>query len=121
MQKNQLNSTEFENHLSNFETVSLELKYPSSSFDEIYMQLLNLKKKISTQTRVIICASISGVSETDMKFQKDTNIEIIRLDKTVTKIAGGIQNNGGSFSGCLSLTHISIPSSVTEIGDFAFN
>ena len=45
--KSRLSSTEFENHLRNFETASLEIKYPSSLFDSIYKQLCNLKKKIS--------------------------------------------------------------------------
>lgn len=52
--KNQLWSIEFENHLTNFGAVSFEIKYPSSTFDNIYAQTLNLKNKINERTRIII-------------------------------------------------------------------
>lgn len=72
--KNLLISSEIENHLSNIETVSIKLIYPSSSFDTIYSQLNNLKSKLVSRTKIIINILISGIRETDMKFSQDTNV-----------------------------------------------
>ena len=94
--------------MNNFKTVLFELKYQgqSSSFDDIYNQLLDLKKRISV--------FITGITKTDTKFRNDKNIEFIRLDRTITLITDQ------SFEGCSSLTQITIPSSVTKIGSYAF-
>ena len=118
--KSQLISTEFENLLSDFESVSLEIKYPSSLFNNIYSQSVDLKRKtiISKPPRIIISIFITGITETDKKFRDDKNVGIIRIDRTVQKIRGWLFQ--GSFDGCSSLTQIIIPSSITEIGNFAF-
>ena len=119
--KDRLNSAEFKNLLSNFETVSLEIEYPSSVFDIIYNQLLNLKTEVSTKTKIIISVYINGIEQkTDKKFIKNENIGIIRFGKTVKTITEGRSHDQGSFFYCSSLTLISIPSSVTSIGDYAF-
>ena len=113
--KNLLNSNAFENHLTNFDTVSIKLNYPSSSFVGIYGQLLNLKAKLSSRTKFVISVFISGISGTDHKFEHDTNVENIELDNTITSI----QSN--SFAGCSSLKQITIPSSITSVGDNIFS
>ena len=119
--KDRLNSAEFKNLLSNFETVSLEIEYPSSVFDIIYNQLLNLKTEVSTKPKIIISVYINGIEQkTDKKFIKNGNIGIIRFGKTVKTITEGRSHDQGSFFCCSSLTLISIPSSVTSIGDYAF-
>lgn len=92
---NLLDSTDFIEILRHFSEISLELKYPSDTFQAIYDHLLN-KYKIS----VLIC----GINETDEKFYCDENISFVRFDSSVRSIEGS--NDGvcceGSFEGCCS-------------------
>ncbi|KAK8883615.1 hypothetical protein M9Y10_042709 [Tritrichomonas musculus] len=109
-------------YLTNFENISIELKYPSVSFDKNYESVLKLKYK--TGERIKISIFISGVTKTDMKFRNDENIDSVVFDTDVKVISGeqlGFRyTGGGSFCECSSLTRITIPSSVTSIGDYAF-
>ena len=113
--KRLLNSSGFENHLGNFETISIKSIYPSSSFDNIYNQIIDLKSKLSTRTAIIFKVFISGTSEIDEKFSHYSNVDIIEIDKTVTSI----KNN--SFNKCSSLKKLTIPSSIKSIENKALD
>lgn len=110
-----LSSPNFTKLLNNFTMAIIELKYPSQHFQSMYDQLLRAQTK-----NVKICAFISGITKTDMKFREDKNIYSIVLDNTVTAVSGGDSGNRGSFNKCSSLTNITLSDTVTTIGSFSF-
>ena len=81
-----INSSEFSEHLHNFNEVSIEVKYPSSTFRTIYDQLLSMKRLDNQRIKVRIF--ISGISETDMEFRNVKNVNSIILDKSVSVLKG---------------------------------
>lgn len=72
-------SSEFCEKLLKFDYISIELKYPDESFDNIYSQILNLK-------RINISIFISRINETDMKFQRNKSINSVIIGPPVTKV-----------------------------------
>ena len=122
-----IDSNEFNEHINKFENVEVEIKYPTKSFESIYEEVLNIKKK--HEERIIINILINGIKDTDMKFRYDENIDSIIIGNDVLKIAGepvyisrtySFAGGGGSFCKCSSLKQITISSSVTEIGIASF-
>ena len=109
-------------YLKYFRSVSIELLYPSASFEKNYESILSHNDK--NEEEIEISIFISGISKTDMKFRNDKNIQSVRLDTNVKEISGeklGFEfTGGGSFCECLSLNRFFIPSSVTSIGKYAF-
>ena len=74
--------------------------------------------KDANKTKIKISIFITGIEKTDQEFRNNKIIDIVRIDSSVKEI----KSNGfnGSFEGCSSLTQITIPSSVTSIGESAF-
>lgn len=72
-------SSEFCEKLFKFDYISIELKYPDESFDNIYSQIENLK-------RINISIFISRINETDMKFQRNKSINSVIIGPPVTKV-----------------------------------
>ena len=117
LNENQIfNKEEFLNQVNNFECIFIEVKYPSSVFESIYNKLMNLKKSKIPKLKIAIF--ITGIEATDQHFHGNSDISYVTLDKCVTNIQS--RGSDGSFDGCESLEYISIPSSVTQIGDNSF-
>ena len=117
-----IENKEISEKLNKFKTISIELKYPSETFEEVYKEVLELKK--DNKEVILINILINGLCNTDKKFRNNKNIHSVQFDNSVTGIYGeriGFKNSGGgSFYGCSSLTQVTIPSSVTSIGDYSF-
>ncbi|KAK8834314.1 hypothetical protein M9Y10_000521 [Tritrichomonas musculus] len=115
---------ELNEYLRYFRKVSIELLYPSATFDKNYESILKLNNE--TEERIEVNIFIDGILKTDMKFRNDNKIQTVRLGQDVKEISGEELESktsiegGGSFCGCSSLIQIYIPSSVDSIGDYAF-
>lgn len=102
--------------LKPFEEVAIEIKYPSPSFDRIYSSVLHDFKPVISNLKIAIF--ISGISRTDGKFFGNKNINEVKFDQTVKEIK--YEGSRGTFQCCSNLQKVTIPSSVTEIGNFSF-
>ena len=111
-----LESPYFSSHISEFKEIIIEIRYPTKSFENIYQLINDLKKKNPNKVKISII--ISGIESTDYYFRDNKDIDIIKLDSNIKNIKG--EDLDGSFMHCSSLTQITIPSSVTSIGDSAF-
>lgn len=123
LQRNKkLESNEFISLLKNINKIFIEIKYPSRTFETIYVSLIKLKTIIEEGLRINIL--INEINSTDLRFRNDKNIYSIQIDEGINKISGekiGFRNHGGgSFYGCSSLKRITIPCSVKSIGDYSF-
>ena len=47
--KSSIESSEFSSYIGEFELVNIDIKYPTTSFETIYEQVLNLRKKYEEQ------------------------------------------------------------------------
>ena len=133
---NSFDSPHFINVLFPFESIIIEVLYPSNLFDSISNKIVDIKKLLK---KVNICAVISSMKDFEsisiLYFMKST--DIIRIKSSVKKIdpyafsectslkqiliSSSIELFAeNTFYGCSLLTHISIPSSVTSIGACAF-
>lgn len=110
---NSLNSSDFVALLNPFSDVSIEIKYPSESFEPIYDTIISLKKRQIGKLKITIF--ISEIGTTDETFQNNQYISSALLSFFVQQISQK------SFSHCTSLTSITIPSSVVSIGDESFS
>ena len=125
-----LNSPDFINNLSNFDDISIELKYPSRSFKPTYKAILNTKS--SRVIKIVIY-----LTETDTAFKYDGKINSIKMDPSIETIVeyafdgcSGLSSlilsdslksiSVASFHKCTSLTQVVIPSSVEIIDSHAF-
>ena len=111
-QNNSLNSPEFIDYLNTFQDVSIELKYPSEFFEKAYEIIASIKKRQIAKTKITIF--ITGVDQTDETFKNNQVIDSAKIDFYVQQI------KVNSFTNCISLTSVSIPSSVTAISDESF-
>lgn len=111
-----LNSNEFKNQLEQFKNVYFCIKYPSENFENIYNDILNLKR--SFQSKLYICIFYHGLESTDMMFHGNCEIGMVQFGSTFSIINGN--ENKGSFEKCSSLMYIQIPSSVLLIKNRAF-
>jgi len=109
------------------------IKYPEGKQERIY----NIPSSVATVKYWAFwnCGSLASItvdiqntaysSVEGVLFNKDKTVLICypagRQESTYTIPAGVISINGGAFVHCLSLASITIPSSVTSIGDYAFN
>lgn len=99
-----------------FEEVTVEIKYPSSSYDQTYNSVLSNLKYSNNKIKIAIF--ISGISRTDGKFFGNKNIDEVKFDTTVREIR--YEGASGAFQCCSNLKKVTIPSTVTEIGNFSF-
>lgn len=115
-----LKSNEFIQKINNFKEFYIQIKYPTSNYDEIYQSVLGLKKSKKNNLKIEIF--INGIDKTDSKFQCNAKIESLKIGPTVTIIEGKIAKASyvGSFFDCSLVTKLTIPSSVTLIGSCAF-
>lgn len=97
--------------LKKLEKISFEISSKAKNFKYILNELCLIKKNINHNTKIIL--NISN-SKTLVKFDSCSLIDEVRFDENVQII------NERMFSGFSSLTEIIIPSSVTDIGPFAF-
>lgn len=111
------NSKEFKNHINDFSEFFIEICYPSNNFDNIYQNVLNIKRIHENKLKIGIF--ITGIEKTDQQFYKNNVISYVRLDSCIKNISVGGENKG-SFFGCSQLTHISIPNSVISIEYYSF-
>ncbi|KAK8890149.1 hypothetical protein M9Y10_034909 [Tritrichomonas musculus] len=119
--------------LSNFETIFIELKYQSASFDKLFAFAKNIKDKL--KEKIEISLFLSSIEKIDSKIINE--VSCISFDNSVVNIEKSAFKNwkslkkviipstitiieGNAFEGCSSLTQITIPSSVTSIGNNAF-
>ncbi|KAK8838662.1 hypothetical protein M9Y10_032699 [Tritrichomonas musculus] len=110
--------SEVVNILKNFEVFSIQINYPSPSFQVVYDNVIDFRKIETNRLHFIITVFITGISETDQKFHNDKNVNFVIFDDSVSLIKGEL--NHGSFEGCLKLARITIPPSVSEIGSHSF-
>lgn len=114
-----IESSEFLDIAKSFTEFCFEVKYPSPNFDQIYDHLINLKKNTEPKEKISISIFISGIKETDQRFNKAKLISYVKLDTTVTEIKS-TEDDRGSFMNCKNLKEIIIPSTVTSIGISSF-
>lgn len=115
-----LKSNEFIQKINNFKEFYIQIKYPTSNYDEIYQSVLGLKKSKKNNLKIEIF--INGIDKTDSKFQCNAKIDSLKIGPIVTIIEGKIAKASyvGSFFDCSLVTILTIPSSVTLIGSCAF-
>lgn len=118
-----------------FDQISIEMKYPSKKFKNIYEKVKEFKEAKKVQIKMSLF--ITKIEETDETFQSDKSIDFVVIDSSVTSISNRffyecsqlkevtisdtMKSIGElSFWGCSSLSFIDIPSSVTSIGSNAF-
>ena len=104
------NSDEFLNQINQFSEFNIEIKYPSDNFESIYEGALKLKKSHKSKLTI----SIFLTSPSNKYFKENKEINSVIFDSTITEI------EEESFCVCSSLSNISIPSSVTCIGESTF-
>lgn len=112
-------SPDFLNIAKSFTEFCIEIKYPSPNFDDIYKFLVSLKENTEPEEKIAIAIFISGITETDMKFNQAKCISYVKLDTTVTSIKSDEDDNG-SFADCQNLKEIIIPPTVASIGTNSF-
>lgn len=112
-----LGSPHLIHHLNQFKKVSIEMKYPSDFFSQIYGIIRCLKDRIES---LEIAVFVSGKKCMDVTFRNDRNIEIVRMDSSVSEIEKGFFF-GGAFAYCTRLKKVTISPSVKIIGDNVFN
>lgn len=112
-----LESSEFIHHLNQFKSISIEMKYPSEFFNQIYYKIKRLKKTVMTNLDMAVF--ITGIKRLGVFFRNDNNINIVRMDSSVKEIENGFLL-GGAFYNCRSLRKVTISSSVSYIGDNIF-
>ena len=108
-------SSEFYEILSHFDAITFELNYPSNYFDLSYHSVNEVKKKLGNKIEISVVIG-SKKKIIGTEFKLDTEINRISISSSVTSIGCY------AFDGCSSLTQISFetPSSLTSIKDCAF-
>ena len=114
---NVLESSEFIHHLNQIKSVSIEIKYPSEFYKNIYNKINRLKKTVTTSLDMAIF--ITGIRCVDVSFRNDKNINIVRMSSFVNEIEYGFIL-GGAFCYCKSLKKVTISPSVSYIGENVF-
>lgn len=126
----------FEEILSYFENISIEIKFPSKKYDNIYSTVSHFKKakKKNLNVTLFICNS----NEIDHKFGFNNIIDRVFVDKSVHVLKSNVFSNCVKlselmisnalsyfddyvFSGCSSLVHFTIPTSIKTISKRAFS
>ncbi|KAK8867188.1 hypothetical protein M9Y10_010164 [Tritrichomonas musculus] len=105
-----LDKIEFQEHATKIGSFFIEAKYLSSGFNAIYNKLLNMKR--SNIQNLKIAVYISCIQEIDQLFHNYKEINYVTLDTCITSISNFV---------CPSLEGISIPSSVTQMGNSVFS
>ena len=108
--QNAFKLTPFLNILRLYNTISIEILYPSKLYKSILTQLTCFKQSFTS--KVIICVNISEMPEIPLL---DKAIDIVDIKYGIQKIPKQ------AFEGCSSLMKIKIPSSVALIEELAFH
>ncbi|KAK8897651.1 hypothetical protein M9Y10_015614 [Tritrichomonas musculus] len=106
-------SSDFINVLNSFESVSIEIQYPSKFYENVFKTISEVKEKYIPRLNLNIF--ISGVDQISNKFGPNLLINTVRIGSSVQEIFSSV------FEKCCSISEITIPSSVTKIGDDAFH
>lgn len=135
---NKISSHDFINLMKQFKLFSIEIKYPSSKFDEISESTSKLVSQFNAK-QCNIGAFITGNEVVDFGFNKENTINYARFDSIITNIYCSnsylhrqslkkiyfsdllTEIGDNAFYKCSSLTQISIPNSVIKIGSYAFS
>ena len=126
--------------IKNYENITINLSFPSKSFEGILKILYDIKKEYSNKSNKsnkskiikIIIKFYSSINEINNSQQIcQITKEIKEIDETIfqtficnffDKITKGLENNKSFiFMNCKWLNQITIPSYVTSIGNDAFN
>lgn len=67
-----IETKEFNEIINKLETINIDLKYPTTSFEAIYEQVLKLEKACDKQ--ILINLYIEGITNTDMRLQNEQKI-----------------------------------------------
>lgn len=106
-----LNSADFLNLLNSMNSVTFQIRRSSPNINDILSILIDLKHNSSLNNTKLLIEVLIDEGKIEKYFEK---IDLIKIEPTFTLI----ENN--FFNGYLSLTKIIIPSSITCIGDNAF-
>lgn len=126
----------FDDILSYFENIAIEIKFPSKKYHSIYSIISGFKKK--NRKNLIVVVFITGSAEIDHKFGFNKIINRVIVDPSVHVLKSNIFSNCVKlseimisysmssigeyvFSGCSSLVHITIPPSISSISKRAFS
>ena len=104
-----LKSNDFHKILKNYKEITISIQYPSKTFQAIFNLVSKIQKDIIDNIKVFII--FSDIPSKDSDIYKYQNIFEYSIDPSIISF---------SFKKCSSLTKMSIPSSVTKIGDYAF-
>ncbi|KAK8835514.1 hypothetical protein M9Y10_044356 [Tritrichomonas musculus] len=105
---------EFNNILNQFNSVSIEIQFPSSLFDNIYQNVMLVKK--NNPQKIKIGIFITKINIVDDTFNKNENISSVKFESTVEQICG----KNGSFQMCLKLRRVILPIYLKVIGISSF-
>ena len=100
-ESNSFENQSFINLMQMFDNISIEIKYPSDSFEKIFDKTKALKNTFMKQMNIGIF--ISGISKTDRRFENCRDINYLHLDKSVKVLRGSFWPKDTSFLNCSSL------------------
>lgn len=120
---NIFNSSEITSRINNSSEIKIEIEYPSGNFSNTLQNVLNVKRAHSPKVKIIIiyAKKESGI---DSHFYENKEIDSFSVifDSKVKEIPNEGSGNGhGLFEKCETLKEVIIPSSMTRIGNRAFN
>lgn len=105
---------EFNNILNQFNSVSIEIQFPSSIFNNLYQSVMLIKKNQPQKIKIGIF--ISKINIMDDIFNRNENISSVKFESTVEQICG----KNGSFQMCLKLRRVILPIYLKLIGTSSF-
>lgn len=131
-----LKTTNFYSLLSRFKFISIEILYPSPSFDQIFELVSNVKN--NKLNNIVIGLDLQSIPNKAIKVFSDSNISHVNISESITIISDNSFINcnslkqvklpfsltsieNGAFKGCASLEEIIIPNNVTSIKSYAFS